>query len=751
MEDEEDTYGFGSFSELFDAGASQAQKRLDLGALSRFCMSERLLSRFQQQQRQDKRCAVFQHVAAKFNGVGIDGGLGALSVAALEGGGVVWLQTEQSDSDALKRRKKELQDITNRAPQETKSAAALFVAVELVAEVLPTTVQNTVQGVEMKLSDGNRLELTFMPGPFAGVTHRDEFLQTLKKLMADGKEEASAEHAAAIPAESESAKEEVGGGDLQSQVDSEASDAAQREKFRQLVRRYTTVDPLSDEGIAIAKQVHAGTGYHLGPMAKQIPKFSADSEYRKKTVAELSSYLNRMNQEWGEADSHRELHTKAKHSRNDDDLFEYTDTDTGAQIPARAYEQRYLEYAKAHEVNPVLHLCPDQGEKMKRDTTALNGALDAHHSAPTTSSTVAEEEARSASAYFIATLGFDVSKSCIIDEDFFSAAENVPVSRVEGDPAFRAAVDRKRAEIWKSWGDTFARVRGSRVSTDEPPPRASEALSVSRAAGKRSRERRRSLVLPNPDELRSTADANVSNSSERVNYRSTEGESARSGMKRSRPTSLKSDPAQRSRRKERRQSIVSTVSLPPAFTSEDEQKKTPRSSNTPRSTRKSPRPTHPANGYAREASALEMVADQDADLCKLCYSEQALVHMNPCAHAVCVSCWSRLSPSEHDQIDRQHRRVQLAAMQRFPHKPKLSRHTQEICAAQRNHDMDKLTDHCRRHHERLDACTRQVRYTVPPSSSGSCNQSYVSSIPFSLLIEALDQQEQRMRFIIKCA
>ncbi|KAE9222986.1 hypothetical protein PF005_g6491 [Phytophthora fragariae] len=106
---------------------------------------------------------------------------------------------------------------------------------------------------------------------------------------------------------------------------------------------------------------------------------------------------------------------------------------------------------------------------------------------------------------------------------------------------------------------------------------------------------------------------------------------------------------------------------------------------------------------------------------------------------------------EHDQIDRQHRRVQLAAMQRFPHKPKLSRHTQEICAAQRNHDMDKLTDHCRRHHERLDACTRQVRYTVPPSSSGSCNQSYVSSIPFSLLIEALDQQEQRMRFIIKCA
>ncbi|EGZ17861.1 hypothetical protein PHYSODRAFT_315038 [Phytophthora sojae] len=59
MEEDEDTYGFGSFSELFDAGASQATKRLDLGALSRFCMSERLLSRFQQQQRRrDRRGAI---------------------------------------------------------------------------------------------------------------------------------------------------------------------------------------------------------------------------------------------------------------------------------------------------------------------------------------------------------------------------------------------------------------------------------------------------------------------------------------------------------------------------------------------------------------------------------------------------------------------------------------------------------------------------------------------------------------------
>ncbi|KAG6602908.1 Zinc finger, RING-type [Phytophthora cinnamomi] len=344
--EEEDTYGFGSFSELFDAGASsQKQKRLDLGALSRFCMSERLLSRFQQQQRRDKRCVMFQHVAAKFDGVGIDGGLGALGVAALEGGGVVWLQTAQSDSDALERRKKELRDITNRAPQETKSAAALFVALTHVASVQPTTVQNTVQGVELKLTDGNRLELTFMPGPFAGAAHRDEFLQVLKKCMAVAAASTSSASvrtsATTSCAELEAVKS--GSGEPKAAAASETTGAAQKEEFRQLVRRYINVDPLSEEGVEIAKQVHAGTGYLLGPTMKQPPKFSADAEYRKKTVSELAEFLKRMNKEWSDADAHRELHTKAKHSRNEDGLFEYTDTVTGAQIPPRVYEERYLE------------------------------------------------------------------------------------------------------------------------------------------------------------------------------------------------------------------------------------------------------------------------------------------------------------------------------------------------------------------------------------------------------------------------
>eukprot|EP00644_Phytophthora_capsici_P009627 jgi/Phyca11/508445/fgenesh2_kg.PHYCAscaffold_35_\ len=40
-----------------------------------------------------------------------------------------------------------------------------------------------------------------------------------------------------------------------------------------------------------------------------------------------------------------------------------------------------------------------------------------------------------------------------------------------------------------------------------------------------------------------------------------------------------------------------------------------------------------------------MVGDEESNLCQLCYNGQALVHMKPCNHTVCQSCWSRLSPS----------------------------------------------------------------------------------------------------------
>ncbi|KAG1709027.1 hypothetical protein DVH05_022657 [Phytophthora capsici] len=455
MEEDEDTYGFGSFSDLFDAGTTQATKQLDLRALSRYCMSERLFSRFQQQ-RQDKRCVLFQHVAAKFNGVGIDGGLGELGMA---GGGFVWLQTAQSDSDALERRKKELQNITSRETNEHKSAEALFVDIKRVTNVHPTTVQNTVQGVEVKLTEGNKLEFTFMPGPFASPTYRDEFIQQLQKEMnqaGNGTEYTSRRSSDAM---SELKRKKPA---VKSRERNTA--CAKKEKFRQLIREYTMLDQTSEEAIAIAKQMFAGTGYQLGPMTKDVPKFSADSEYRKKTVEKLTDFLKRMNQEWSEADKHRELHTKTKHSRNEDDLFEYTDTVTGVRIPTRTYEQRYLEYVKAHDIDPVLHMFPVQNEEGQPNGTA-------HSTAPAKNVT---------GAYFMETLGIDAKSSCIIGKDLFSSASasapTGPSVYRAGDKVFRAAVDKARVELWNSWVSWLG---GESGGPDHAKSQAQSASSIS--------------------------------------------------------------------------------------------------------------------------------------------------------------------------------------------------------------------------------------------------------------------------------
>ncbi|CAI5743237.1 unnamed protein product [Peronospora destructor] len=155
----------------------------------------------------------------------------------------------------------------------------------------------------------------------------------------------------------------------------ESTPERQKEELRCLVRRYTKLDEKSEEGLAIAKQVYTDTGYYLGPMTKEIPRFSIDSKYRKKSLEKLTGFLNRMNHEWSDADLQRELHTETKQSRNEDGLFEYTDTVTGEPIPSRTYEQRYLHYVKAHEVNPVLHLFPGQETATREDKVTENGAF----------------------------------------------------------------------------------------------------------------------------------------------------------------------------------------------------------------------------------------------------------------------------------------------------------------------------------------------------------------------------------------
>ena len=258
-------------------------------------------------------------------------------------------------------------------------------------------------------------------GPFEETMHRDEFLEGLTKRMKD----------AALIETSKRKKEEL----------------------RCLVRRYLKLDEQSGEGVAIAEQVYANTGYYLGPMTKQVPKFSADPVYRKKTLEKLTAYLNRANQEWRDADSQRELHTKAKHSRNENGLFEYTDTVTGTRISVRDYEQRYLEYTKAHEVDPVLHIFTDQKHEVQQGKVPENiAASSAQRSEPS-------ELGTKASLLFMTTLGIDISSSCVIDKDFFgSRATPMTTEKLAyngEDSSFRAAVDDAQKSYWNSWANTF--------------------------------------------------------------------------------------------------------------------------------------------------------------------------------------------------------------------------------------------------------------------------------------------------------
>ncbi|GLE11812.1 hypothetical protein PINS_up024506 [Pythium insidiosum] len=138
--DDEDCYGFGALSDMFDTSAASSSlthsasasagdsvaaqllsppaasvKRLDVSALSRFWWSERRLSEFRRSRQ--RLSSDFQHVAAKFDGQRVDGGLGIAYVVprvATDESGVLWVQSAASDSNAQARRKKEFQDITNR-------------------------------------------------------------------------------------------------------------------------------------------------------------------------------------------------------------------------------------------------------------------------------------------------------------------------------------------------------------------------------------------------------------------------------------------------------------------------------------------------------------------------------------------------------------------------------------------------------------------------------------------------------------
>lgn len=177
----------------------------------------------------------------------------------------------------------------------------------------------------------------------------------------------------------------------------------------------------------LSLQVHSASGYHLGPMGKHIPKFSADPVYKKKFVGQLSKFLERMNQEWKESEEKREKHTKARCARNQHELFEYTDVDSGEQIPPRVYQERFMQYVKAHEVDPIIRLLPVSAAAASGDPDIADapstlkekpasGAVK-RAKLPVAANRVGGQ--RNEISALCSVLGIDISKSCIMDDGFF--------------------------------------------------------------------------------------------------------------------------------------------------------------------------------------------------------------------------------------------------------------------------------------------------------------------------------------------
>ncbi|KAL3667152.1 hypothetical protein V7S43_008091 [Phytophthora oleae] len=106
---------------------------------------------------------------------------------------------------------------------------------------------------------------------------------------------------------------------------------------------------------------------------------------------------------------------------------------------------------------------------------------------------------------------------------------------------------------------------------------------------------------------------------------------------------------------------------------------------------------------------------------------------------------------ERDQEDRQRRRLKQAVQERYSHMPKLSKHSREICAALREGEAE-VDGHYRRkkHSNSTRKLGRQPLYTIPACPAVS-KQSEFARSPFTSIIQALQQQEETMRSMSKCA
>lgn len=169
-------------------------------------------------------------------------------------------------------------------------------------------------------------------------------------------------------------------------------------------------------------------------MSKHVPQFASDPAYKKRTVAQLTTFLDRMNHEWKEAEKERERVTRAKATRNQSDGFEYTDVDTGERIPLQAYQETYRQRMMCDSVDPILRLLPvptpsavpiaDAGACRSsfgsRESESDGEMMKRSDPRPALSSSTDSDRARA--NRLSSLLGVDLSKSCIIDDEFYKRA-----------------------------------------------------------------------------------------------------------------------------------------------------------------------------------------------------------------------------------------------------------------------------------------------------------------------------------------
>lgn len=168
---------------------------------------------------------------------------------------------------------------------------------------------------------------------------------------------------------------------------------------------------------------------------------------------------------------------------------------------------------------------------------------------------------------------------------------------------------------------------------------------------KRARDRRRSIVQASPltsltdsqDYQAIPTDEDTAGSAQEVAPGTEEGV-ASSGRSKRRRSAQESSPvpdtpaasSQTTRRRSRRQSMVGVVDI--SLTDDSEEKDDPESSSAPLPTRKSPR-------RRQSTTPTRSSGKKGTEVCELCYSEDAVVHMKPCNHSVCGTCWTRLAPA----------------------------------------------------------------------------------------------------------